>query len=175
MKANKQLIAVLLGVSLLPSATQFGNAFVHHANAGSTSTTMAVSASVPSNCNFTGGAISLGFGSYDPVGANASSDLNSTTSLGIRCTKGTSALLSMNNGTNANGEQRRMSDGSNFLNYQVYTSASYSTIWNAINTVSYLAQNSNSATITIHGKVPGGQTDIPAGTYTDTVTITATY
>lgn len=176
MKTTKLLTLVATLAISLPSTTYVSSIFIKDSIAGSTSTTMTVSAQVVSNCNFSGGSVTLTFGTYDPIGANATANLDATTTFDIRCTKGTTAILSMNNGINADGAQRRLTDSnSSYLNYQIYTDAARSTIWNLSNTVTYLAQNSSPATVSVYGQIPAGQSDITAGNYTDTVTITANY
>ena len=176
MKYHRRLAAITIGLALLPVTPMLTNGLIPKAMGGSTTTTMTVSATVPTSCNFTGGSVALAFGSYDPTGPNATANLNATTTFGLRCTKGASAVLSMNNGSNASGTQRRMTDnGTNFLNYQVYTNNTYSTIWNTTNTVSYTATSANPTNISVYGQIPAGQTNVPAGTYHDTVVITAKY
>lgn len=175
MKLLNRVLIAGLALGFFPSTTHVSNFFINQSIAGSTSTTITVSATVPVNCNFTGGSAALAFGTYDPINANATQDLDSTTSVSIRCTKGTTAVFTMNNGNNANGAQRRMvNDTSDYLNYQVYTNGSYSTIWDTTNTVTYIAPNNGTAQIPIYGRIPAGQ-NVTSGSYNDVVTITATY
>lgn len=144
-----------------------------HIFAGTTSAAINVSANVASNCKFTG-VNTLFFGDYD---FQATSPLDVTGQTNLSCTKGTSVTLSINNGQNALGPQRRLTDGSgNLLNYQIYTSASRTTIWNTTNTVSFVASSSTVTTIPLYGRMPAGQSGgSGTGGYTDIVTITATF
>ncbi len=144
-----------------------------HLFAGTTSATINVSANVASSCKFTG-VNELFFGSYD---FGATSPLDVTGQANLSCTKGTSVVLSLNNGVNASGPQRRMTDGSgNLLNYQIYTTAARTAIWNTTNTVSFVASTSAATTIPLYGRKPAGQSGgAGTGGYTDTVTITATF
>src|SRR5690242_3117186 len=52
----------------------------------------------------------LAFGAYDPILANASSDLNngSTASVTIACVKGSSATIALGNGLHFGGGTRQM-------------------------------------------------------------------
>src|SRR6187401_3497739 len=57
-----------------------------------------VSATVSANCTISAGA--LAFGSYDPVSANASTDLDQTSTVTVACTKGSTGVVSLDNGVN---------------------------------------------------------------------------
>ena len=142
--------------------------------AGVATQSLPVSATVPNDCAFSGGAATLNFGSYSPIGANATSNLDATGSFNISCTAGTTGSIALDLGSNASGATRRMSSGTNFLNYEIYTDSGHTTVWNNVNLVNYTAVSSAPVTQTIYGSVPGGQ-NVGAGNYTDTVTITVTF
>ena len=131
---------------------------------------------VLSNCNITTANVTLSFGSYDPTAIAIESNLDSMTTFSVRCTKGTSASISLSNGLNANGSVRRMTNSiGSFLNYQLYTDASRSNVWNNINTYNYVADNFAPQTFSIYGRIPGGQDNVSAGSYSDAVVITVTF
>lgn len=146
-----------------------------HTFAASTTTTFQATSTVSRNCTFNGTAQALAFGGYDPM---ATQPLDATSTFQIRCTKNTSVSIALNNGIYASGTQRRMSDLNNqFLNYQIYTNATRSTIWNSTNTVNLTPPSSTPQTLTVYGRIPAGQ-NVPGGqarTYADTITITATF
>lgn len=173
---DRVLVTTLAAVAIVPMVGEQALRLVApSATAATTTTNLTVTANVNTNCNFPGPAATLAFGTYDPVVTNATADLDGSTTFNIRCTKGGTAVLSMNNGLNASGAQRRLvSGGTNFMNYQLYTSAARTTIWDTTNTVSYVATSSSSTPITVYGRVPQAQ-DVAAGSYSDTVVITATY
>ncbi len=99
--------------------------------------TFAVSATVSANCTISAGA--LAFTPYDPVVANAAANLDQTSTITVACTKGSTGVVSLDNGVNASGTIRRMKAGTNFLTYEMYSDSGRTTVWNATNTVSYTA------------------------------------
>lgn len=175
---DRQLAVLLTAAAIAPVAGgMVYDTFLSKAIAGSTSKSITVTATVPANCNFAGGAVTLAFGSYDPTGANASSgsDLDQATTFDLRCTKGTSATIAINNGLNASGTTRQMSNSGVFLTYELYNDTSRTTIWNDTNTVTYNALSASPATFSIYGRVPKGQDAVSTGNYSDTVVVSATF
>ena len=84
--------------------------------------------------------------------------------------RGVTAQVGLGNGSNYSGG-RRMQAGAtgNYLNYELYSNAGRTTVWdNASNRVAYTAASKAAQTLTIYGRVAGGQ-DAAAGSYTDTV------
>jgi spore coat protein U-like protein len=147
--------------------------------AGSSTGTMNVTASVGKSCVFTSG--NLPFGNYDPIVANSVTALkitDTTTALTISCAASTTATISLNNGLNnasCTGSQTCMSDGSgDYLNYAVYTNNTFATIWNATNTVSYTSTSPGVPALKVNAQIPAAQ-NVPANSYTDTITATANF
>lgn len=143
----------------------------------STSTgSLPISTLVTANCSV--GSTSINFGSYDPVGANATAPIRSSTSFQIACTKGANVRITLNNGLNggnASPTTRAMSDGnSHYLSYELYSDAGYSVIWNISNPVTYIPTSSVGLSKTVYAQIPAGQNPY-AGQYSDTVLITATF
>src|SRR5438105_4974430 len=125
-KIMKRSLLIVLALSLLAANSAF-------AGTASTTNTNNITVSVAAKCTI--GAFSVAFGAYDPFSATP---LDQTGTVTINCTKGTSGVVSFDLGVNASGAVRRMKDtgaGTNFLTYEVYTSNTYSTVWNAVNTV----------------------------------------
>jgi spore coat protein U-like protein len=149
--------------------------------AGSASANLAVSASVANNCTISTTAVS--FGTYDPLSAV---DTDSTGSVTITCTKGTSATIALDTGAHASGATRRMDDGSgNVLSYELYhpanlnpgAGAAYTTVWGAAGGNLFApaaAPSKASRTFTVSGRIAAGQ-DVAAGSYTDTVQATVNF
>src|SRR5262245_838396 len=97
-------------------------------SAATATANLGVSATVTNNCTISTGA--LAFGSYDPVVANASTNLDGTGTVSVACTKGTSATVGLGLGSNASGSTRRMGDGGgNFLTYELYQDSGHTTVW----------------------------------------------
>lgn len=126
--------------------------------------------------------VTVSFGSYDPVDVNASAALDANGSFDVKCTKGGSGTLKIDNGlydANASGTTRAMKEtgSSNYLNYDLYTSAGRTVVWDdTSNTVSYgPAANANNVTQSVFGRIPGAQVNAIAGSYSDTVVVTVSY
>jgi spore coat protein U-like protein len=142
--------------------------------ASATPVNVAVSASVAANCVLTAG--SLDFGAYDPLGANDTADLDQAGSFAVKCVKGSAAQLGLGQGANYSAGRRLVSGGTNYLNYELYKDAGRSTVWTGVGAgrLAYTATTKAEQTISIYGRVTGGQ-DAAAGSYTDTVVATADF
>ena len=151
-------------------------AFGPTASAASASANLAASATVASNCTISTAALS--FGSYDPVGTHAASDLDGTGTVIVACTKGATATVGLGLGSNASGSTRRMTDGSsNYLTYELYQDAGRTTVWTdaGAGLLSPVAAPSKAArNFTVYGRVSSNQ-DVAAGTYNDTVLATVNF
>ncbi len=140
------------------------------AKAATATANLSVTASVTNNCTIS--TVALAFGSYDPVVANASANLDGTGTVVVACTKGATATIGLGNGSNYSGGVRRMGNGgSEFLSYEVYHEAARTTVWT--NTGGGLlstgaAPSKAARNFTVYGRVTSNQ-DVPAGNYSDTV------
>lgn len=146
--------------------------------AGSDTLNLPVTASVATKCKLSN-PVTVSFGAYDPVVDNASTPLDANGSFDVKCTKGGVGTLSIDDGANdasAVNTTRAMSDGgSNYLDYDLYTATGRTVVWDATNTVGYTAANANNFTETVYGRIPAGQIDAVAGSYSDTVVVTVSY
>lgn len=129
---------------------------------------LAVSAEVSEVCNVTTSPVA--FGSVD---VTAAGNVDATGGFSVTCTNGTAwtAAASAGDGTGASTAARKMMSGADLLNYSLYTDAG-----RTVNFVSATGTGSGSAQAsTIYGRVPSGQTTVPAGSYADSVTVSLTY
>jgi len=145
------------------------------ASAATVSGSLPVSATVTANCTLSTSA--LAFGSVNTI---SGSNVDGTGGLTITCTNGTAwaASAGIGAGTGASFTSRRMTAGANLLNYNLYTSNAYSTVWGdgTSSTATIGGTGSGGAqSVTVYGRVASGQTSVPAGSYADTVAITVTY
>jgi spore coat protein U-like protein len=127
------------------------------------------------NCTISTAA--LAFGSYDPVVAHASTNLDGTGTVTVACTKGASSTIGLGLGSNAAGSVRRMTDGSsNYLTYELYSDASRTTVWNTAAGLYNpgVAPSKVARNFTVYGRVVSNQ-DVPAGSYNDTVVATVNF
>lgn len=152
----------------------------YQANAATASTSLSVSATVANNCTI--GTTAVTFPSnYDPVVTHASAPLNSTAGqVTIACTKGSTTPITLNLGSNATGSTRRLTNGAgtpSYLTYELYHDSIGGTVWgtSGANVFTPPAAPSKAArSFTVYAQISAGQ-DVPAGTYTDTVTATVTF
>lgn len=148
------------------------------AAAGSATSSFSVTASVSNNCTISTAA--LAFGAYDPIVANASTALDATGSVTIQCTRGATSTIGLSTGSysaNASGTTRAMNAGTSYLSYEIYQNTGRTTLWGNSGSDLYTpaaAPSSAPRTVTTYGRVPAGQ-DVPAGSYSDTVTATVNF
>jgi spore coat protein U-like protein len=143
--------------------------------AAQTTANLAVSATVANNCTI--GTAPLNFGSYDPIGAHAASPLDGTGTVTIACTKGAAATIGLGLGSNASGSVRRMSNGTEFLTYELYKEAARTNVWANAGADLFSAGAAPSKAprnFTVYGRVAGNQ-DVASGTYNDTVVATVNF
>ncbi|HEX8191502.1 MAG TPA: spore coat protein U domain-containing protein [Allosphingosinicella sp.] len=149
--------------------------FATPAAAGTQSSNLGVSATVAANCTIS--TTALAFGSIDTLSASA---VNGTGGVAIACTNGSTwtATADVGTGAGATFAARRMTSGANTLSYSLFTDAGRTTVWgNGTNSTGVITSTGTGSTqnITIYGQIPGSQTGVPAGAYSDTVAVTVTY
>ncbi|WWO95525.1 MAG: spore coat U domain-containing protein [Candidatus Dasytiphilus stammeri] len=94
-------------------------------------------------------------------------------SIGLNCTKGLTFHISLNNGLQAEGKQRRMKgEQGDYIKYDLYQDANHTTLWDN-NKFSDMGTGKETSLI-IYGRIPA-QPSVKAGTYTDTVTVTVSW
>ena len=103
---KKTLIPIALGFTLAALAPV--------ARAGSATNPLTLSATVINNCSIT--TTPVGFGNYDPLSGAVN---NASGTVVISCTKGAGPTITLGNGNSFN-VTRRMTDGTNFMNYEIY-------------------------------------------------------
>lgn len=167
-------LASLLGLALL------GSYDIGTAEASTSTADLDVSASITANCTVSSSAVA--FGSYDPIVANASTALDGTGGVIVTCTNGSSATITLGQGSNAAGGStdaaplRQMSDGgSNVLSYSLSSDAAHTTTWGNTGGTGVSHTGTGSATtLTVYGEISGGQ-NVPAGSYSDTIVATVSF
>ena len=137
-------------------------------------TTFNVTATVLNNCAVS--ASDLAFGNYS---ASSGSPVTATTTLSVTCTASLGYTIALDGGTTTGVvAARAMKDtNSNQLNYGLYTSGAYSTVWGdgTGSTQTVAGTGSGAAqSVTVYGRIPAAQY-VAAGSYADRVTVTVTY
>jgi spore coat protein U-like protein len=162
--------------SIAPVAAAVLLALAGSAEAGTKTATFGVSASVAANCLVS--ATNLDFGSYTGVAA-----LTGTSGVDVRCTSGSGYTLKLSPGGGSYAT-RLLTSGSNNLQYNLYTSGAYTSIWGdgtsstavVTGTGGGMATGSR-ITHTVYGELPDNATNeaAPVGSYADTITVTVEY
>jgi spore coat protein U-like protein len=137
------------------------------------------------------GADPLAFGSYVSPGGvqtDSSSVITVTCTLVNLLVCSTTYTVSLSTGGAGSYAPRKLASGSDRLDYNLYTSAAYSQVWGdgtgSTGTVSgtivtgllglLLCNATRSNTHIVYGRIPAAQ-NVPAGAYSDTLTVTVTY
>ncbi|MDB9453449.1 spore coat U domain-containing protein [Dolichospermum circinale] len=143
------------------------------AMAGTATSNLTVSSSVPNNCTIS--TASIDFGNYDPVDANTSTSATATGTVTVTCTSGASANIKLSQGSNADPDStdpipmRRLANGSNYLSYGLYQDSNLTTLWgNTAGTGASHTGTGSASNVTVYGVISPGQ-NVPAGSYADTV------
>lgn len=146
------------------------------AGAATKTTTMTVSTSVAGNCNVS--TTNLNFGSYD-----ASVALLGSADVSVRCSNGTAYTVKLGTGGGTFG-QRLLTDGTNNLQYNLYTTSGFGTVWgDGTSSTGFVSgtgtgmSSSQAIVHTVHGQLPNSvaNQDVPTGAYTDNVIVTVEY
>ena len=137
--------------------------------AGSKNDAVPVSATVAANCTISGG--SIAFGTLDAV-TNSGGATATVTQPVIKCTKGASVAVTDDMGANEASSgvapaRMKKSDSSDYIEYAV----TYATPLTGTGINSDIG-----ATLTLAATIASGKLDdAPAGSYSDTLTLTVTY
>jgi spore coat protein U-like protein len=128
-------------------------------------------------------AVAVNFGAYNPL---SGSPTVATGTVTVSCTATVLGLLeswtvALNSGNSVGFSPRQLANGPSTLNYNLYTSAAYSSIWgdgsgttSVISDSQFVAVGTTTTHYTVYGRIPAGQ-DAAAGTYVDTIMVTLNY
>jgi spore coat protein U-like protein len=142
---------------------------------------VAVSATVINNCTIT--TTPVAFGNYDPLSASPN---NNSGTVVITCTKNAATTVTLANGNNFS-VTRRMTDGTNFMNYELYqppttvpgAACSYAAPvrWGTAGAQIFTpgaAPSKAARTYNVCGQITAGQ-DLGAATFNDSVVATVNF
>jgi len=164
---------VITGAAALPLAIA-----AIPAHAGTATGTFDVTTTVVNSCVINS-AGNLVFPNYD---VNAGAATTGTSTINVNCTKGDAYTIALSYGGTGTVANRIMVSGGNNLNYNLYTDSGWTKVWNSTCTVGNNCDGGtgagpgggNQQTYTVYGQIPAGQ-NVPAGSYTDTITLTVTF
>lgn len=152
--------------------------------AGTAQSNLTVKVQVNANCTISTTAVD--FVTYDPIGANASTAQTASGTVAIACTKGSAPNITLGLGSNASGSVRRMTNGTDFLSYELYqppTNAAgavcgaLSQVWGTAGAAIFtptVPASKSSRTYNVCGSIAAAQ-DIGVGAYNDTVVATVNF
>ena len=148
------------------------------AHAVTTTSTFQVSATVLKTCSVS--AAALAFGNYTPGTGN----VPGTTTVNVLCTKTTPFTVALDKGTTVGGTiaQRLMANGANTLQYNLYTTNAYATVFGdgtgtSVTQSGVGAGLGTAAAFTVFGQLPDNATNqaVVPGAYADTITVSVNY
>jgi spore coat protein U-like protein len=163
---------------MLSAALAAGLLAAPAARAGFATAQFNVTATVLSTCSAT--ATAVAFPNYTPGGGA----VTATGTITIKCTNLTPYTVSLNAGTTTGDAftQRLMANGAATLQYNLYTTSAYSTVFGdgsgSTGTVTGTGAGINTGTtVTVYGQLPDNATNQAAGTlsYSDLITATVSY
>ena len=135
--------------------------------------TFQVTANVNAACSVT--ATDLAFGIYDPFSATPT---DATSTLAVLCTNTTDFDVGLDEGigTGATVAARKLTSGSNTLDYSLYQDSARSSVWGETVGTDTVSGTGTGATqnLTVYGRIFALQSAVP-GAYSDTVTVTVTF
>src|SRR5438105_3950318 len=143
-------------------------------HAASNSTPLTVSAEVVSNCVIA--TSNLAFGQYDPLAQNSSLELDGAAEVTMRCTRSTSAAVSLDSGRNFVGASRTLTGTGQHVSYQLFRDAGRTQEWaGGLAGIQFVSEGIHKAEqVTLYGRIPPGQ-EVVSGMYTDVVTATVDF
>jgi len=169
MKYFARSAAVLAAIALAVSPRAVTLAATSSVTVSATvSNVCAFGGSTPTTVTFAGG--------YDPVVANASTAATASYSPQYMCTKSDSAYTWSFSSLNHSTTQAILKNGVNTLNYNVTDATAHAYNGDGSNSFA-VGSTGNGANVLTYSSftftIPAGQ-NVPAGTYTDTLTVTLT-
>jgi spore coat protein U-like protein len=130
---------------------------------------LAAAAAGAANCTFT--VQSVAFGNYDTISGQS---VNSAGSITVSCNVIDSYSISLSPGQGTL-LVRQMRTGGYGLNYNLYTDALRTMIWGDGTSGTVIVSDTAIGGIyTVYGRIPANQ-NLPAGTYTDSITVTLNF
>lgn len=167
----------IIGFSVLILSTSL----MTEANAGEVAGKLAVQANITSECVLvTGNNSELDFGtSTDLTVANIEVNTAANKGISVRCTKGLQYKIYLNGGMNKlNGAELlpRLSNGKDFILYNLYQDSGYTKMWNWDDSNCLRdTGNGNTKNYTVYGRIIKLNTNPSVGAYTDTVTVKVSF
>lgn len=153
-------------------------------DSGLTSSSTTFNAFVETVCEISSTS-SIDFGSYDPIGVNATLASRSSGNIGVRCSNGaTGVTVSLSEGNNPASNsscaapiRRLRSSSGQYITYQIFQNKSENIVWGCAPTTSKELEpftTLNEINVPTYGVIPQSQ-DVALGTYLDIVEVSVTF
>ncbi|MFT4020359.1 MAG: spore coat protein U domain-containing protein [Acinetobacter sp.] len=113
----------------------------------------------------------LDFGSVIDLSRN----ITTSTQISLTCPVNTSYSIRIDGGVNSQNGIRRMSNGTDYINYELYQNAAMTDVWGINTDISQGGGNGSVQSYPIYGKIPVQSSKVSSGAYSDTVTVYLTY
>jgi spore coat protein U-like protein len=172
---SRAIIApVFLGLTLLCSVA--APAFADDPGpltAKTTTSTLNVQATVMAGCAVTGNTLDFGQTSGVDALVSVTAAQRPQTTINVLCTKGVAYQVGISDGANVSAGQRRMKNGTDYINYELYKSLTGSDRFGDTDTTQRVSGTSTgvSVGVPVYGQIVSGAI-VGAGQYLDTATIT---
>jgi spore coat protein U-like protein len=129
-----------------------------------------VTATVDDTCSIAVN-VHVAFGNYDIL---APDDATAIGELAVQCTPGATHAVELGAGNNHNGSTRRMTNGTDFLEYDLYQDGAHTILWaTGADGWDYTEQGTGEV-LGVQGLLPKNQA-VPTGNYSDTVVATIVF
>ena len=115
----------------------------------------------------------VSFGNYDVFTANAT---ESTGELIVTCSVETPYTLKLDPNSSGNFSERKMSNGTDFLTYNIYSDVARTLVWGdgTNSSVTISGQTGTTGQHPFYGRIPAKQ-NVSVGNYSDTIIITIVF
>ncbi|MBV9522699.1 MAG: spore coat protein U domain-containing protein [Alphaproteobacteria bacterium] len=118
----------------------------------------------------------VGF-TYDPTAGTGTASTGGT--IQLRCTQRAIISVALSAGNSGSFAARNLTQGAAVLTYNLFTSAGGTTVWGdgtgGSSTVALGPSPNLTLTLPVNGTIIPAKQPIPAGTYTDKITVTVTF
>lgn len=113
----------------------------------------------------------VSFGSYDTLSSAA---LDGVGNINVSCDASVSFTVSIGTGNSGTFDPRRLTAGTDYLSYNLYTDATRTIVWGDGVAASNVSATGTNVDLPVYGRIPALQ-NVPANAYGDTITVTIEY
>ena len=110
---------------------------------------------------------------FNTITTGTTAQTDAASDITVNCSLNAPYQIALSNGSNFSAG-RRLSNGSQFINYSLFQDPSRATQWNTTTTLNFTGSRANQAH-TVYGRIPAGQNVTNMGSYSDTIVATVTY